>query len=122
MSFFSLTFVLCDVCNILCVVPEKKTCSKSGSHLHTLMYHVFIQIIRAALLDLSVFGDDLEIPEEVTPIEGGSMPQVSSGGAGEEVGKEDDPTSRDDVILSQAMRTVDSRSRALQNLRNFTDF
>ncbi|KAL3815883.1 hypothetical protein ACHAXA_010273 [Cyclostephanos tholiformis] len=73
-------------------------------------------------LDLSVFGDDLEIPEEVTPIEGGSMPQVSSGGAGEEVGKEDDPTSRDDVILSQAMRTVDSRSRALQNLRNFTDF
>ncbi|KAL3781533.1 hypothetical protein ACHAW5_005430 [Stephanodiscus triporus] len=75
-------------------------------------------------LDLSVFGDDLEIPEEVPPFAAGATPAdpaapgcASSASTAKERGEE---TDRGDAASS--VRTRDSRSKALQSLRNFTDF
>ncbi len=71
---------------------------------------------------MSVFGDKLEMPEEIPTAFGGEDAlTVTSGGVGEDDGV-DDASGREDVAPSPARRTGDSRSMALQSLRDFTDF
>ena len=102
-------------------------CGIASSHAHIL--YEYSKRSRCPLLDLSVFGDDLEIPEDVPAFEGGGTPMVASGREREEEGEEggeegrgEDPTGQEDVAPGRARRTVDLRSMALQSLRNFTDF
>ena len=80
--------------------------------------------------DLSVFGDNLEIPEEVpdfargvTPTdpaaqdEGGPVPAAS---AAEK--QEEDHVDEDDGDAASPVGTGDSRSYALRSMRDFADF
>ncbi len=77
---------------------------------------------------MSVFGDNLEIPEEVPTFAREVTPTDSEDGGGPVSApstakkQEEDPMDEDDGGAASPVMTGDSRSRALRSLRDFTDF